>query len=46
MECLVGSIGVVHLHAESGFILTNKTFSSMFLAGSKAAKSFSFPAIL
>lgn len=40
MECLVGSI--VHLDAESGFILTNKTFSSAFLAGSKAAKSFFF----
>lgn len=44
MECLVGSIGV-HLDAEFGFILTNKSFSSMFL-GSKAAKSFFFHHIL
>lgn len=45
MECLVGSVEV-HLDENSGFILTNKTFLSMFLAGSKAAKSFSFPVIL
>lgn len=44
MECLVGSIGV-HLDAEFGFILTNKSFSSMFM-GSKAAKSFFFHHIL
>lgn len=41
MECLVGSMGGVHLDAEPGFILI-KTFSSMFLGGSKAAKSFFF----
>lgn len=47
MECLAGSIGVAYSDAEPRFILTaGKLFSCSVLAGSKAAKSFSFPSIL